>query len=194
MRLPQPSLAINEGSVAQLLDAEESRRWRRLASCEDAQRFLAGRAFLRITLGAVLGVSPNVARARSQIAVAVPDNDYSNSGDLARGTALGEALFNQIIRVCDANTLGQHTRLIVLNTGFMKFMMPNNPTDAFYRDLPFFLAAHGLPFLDISGELAAASRDNLEDYVIPINRHPNEKGDALVAALIWPHLQVCCSS
>ena len=58
MRLPQPSLAINEGSVAQLLDAEEFRRWRRFAFCEDAQRFLAGRAFLRITLGAVLGVPP----------------------------------------------------------------------------------------------------------------------------------------
>ena len=58
MRLPQPLLAINEGSVAQLLDAEESRRWRRFAFCEDAQRFLAGRAFLRIALGAVLGVPP----------------------------------------------------------------------------------------------------------------------------------------
>lgn len=58
MRLPQPSLAINEGSVAQLLDAEESRRWRRFAFYEDAQRFLAGRAFLRIALGAVPGVPP----------------------------------------------------------------------------------------------------------------------------------------
>lgn len=46
-----------------------------------------------------------------------------------------------------------------------------------------------MPFLDISGELAAATRDHLEDYVIPINRHPNEKGDALVAALVWPHLR-----
>jgi hypothetical protein len=58
MRLPQPSLAINEGSVAQLLDAEESRRWRRFAFYEDAQRFLAGRAFLRTALGAVLGIPP----------------------------------------------------------------------------------------------------------------------------------------
>ena len=41
--------------------------------------------------------------------------------------------------------------------------------------------AHGVPFLDISGELAAATRDNLEGYVIPIDRHPNEKGDTLVA-------------
>ena len=29
----------------------------------------------------------------------------------------------------------------------------------------------------------------MEDYVIPINRHPNEKGDALVVAPIWPHLR-----
>ena len=56
--MPQSSLAINEGSVAQLLDTEESRRWRRFAFYEDAQRFLAGRAFLRIALGAVLGVPP----------------------------------------------------------------------------------------------------------------------------------------
>jgi hypothetical protein len=37
----------------------------------------------------------------------------------------------------------------------------------FYRDLPSFLAAHGVPFLDISGELATATLDNLENYVIP---------------------------
>src|SRR5208282_2631078 len=35
----------------------------------------------------------------------------------------------------------------------------------------------------------AATRDDLEHYVIPINRHPNHKGDALVATLIWPHLR-----
>ena len=58
MRFPQPSLTINEGSVAKLLDAEEFRRWRRFAFYEDAQRFLAGRALLRIALGAALGVSP----------------------------------------------------------------------------------------------------------------------------------------
>ena len=75
-----------------------------------------------------------VAHARQQITVTVPGNDYSSSGDSAKGTALGEALFDQIIRVCDAN----HTRLIVLTTGFMKFMKPNNPNGAFYRDLSSF--------------------------------------------------------
>jgi 4'-phosphopantetheinyl transferase len=58
MRLPQLSLAINEGSVTQLLDTEELRRWRRFVFYKDAQRFLAGRAFLRIVLGAVLGMPP----------------------------------------------------------------------------------------------------------------------------------------
>jgi hypothetical protein len=69
----------------------------------------------------------------------------------------------------------QGGRIIVLTRGFMKFMTPNNPTGAFYRDLPSVLAAHGMPFLDISGELAADTRDNLEGYVIPIDRHPNER-------------------
>ena len=58
MQLPQPSLSINEGSVAELLDAEEFQRWKRFAFYEDAQRFLAGRAFLRIALGTVLAVPP----------------------------------------------------------------------------------------------------------------------------------------
>ena len=40
MQLPQPSLSINEGSVAELLDAEEFQRWTRFAFYEDAQRFL----------------------------------------------------------------------------------------------------------------------------------------------------------
>ena len=109
-------------------------------------------------------------------------SERSISDDFTENTHL-KVVLDQIIRVCDANH-----RLIVLTTGFMKFMTPNNPTVAFHH-LPSFLAAHGVPFLEISGELAAATRDNLEDYVIPVNRHPDEKGDALVAALIWSHLR-----
>lgn len=40
-----------------------------------------------------------VAHARQQITVTIPGNDYPSSGDSAKGTALGEALFDQIIWV-----------------------------------------------------------------------------------------------
>lgn len=127
----------------------------------------------------------NGGRGRSQKTITVFGNDYSGPSDSALSTMLGEALFGQIIRVCNAN----HTRLIVLTTGFMKFMTPNNPTGAFYRDLPSFLEAHDVPFIDVSNQLAAATRGHLTDYLDPVTLHPNEKGDALVAALIWPHLR-----
>jgi len=71
----------------------------------------------------------------------------------------------------------------------MKFMTQNNPTIAFYRDLPSFLKAHSVPFIDVSNEFAAATRGHLEDYLIPIDRHPNERGAALVATLIGPELK-----
>ena len=56
--------------------------------------------------------------------------------------------FDQIICVHDAN----HTRLIVLTTGFMKFLTPNNPERSLLPR-PTFLAARGVPVLDISGEI-----------------------------------------
>jgi hypothetical protein len=124
-------------------------------------------------------------RPRSPDPIGIWGNDYSHPGNLDRASPLGEALFDEIKRICDAN----HVRLIVLTTGFMKFITPNNPTGAFYRDLPSFLAARRIPFIDISNEFAAATRGHLVDYMIPWVRHPNERGSALIAALIWPHLR-----
>ena len=62
--------------------------------------------------------------------------------------------------------MAESSRVSAENGGALadEFMMPNNPTGAFYRDLLFLLAAHSVSFLDISGELAAATRENLEDY------------------------------
>jgi hypothetical protein len=142
---------------------------------------LARKAFVAIGSGALL----EFGSARSQNTIVVPGNDYSPVGDSARAAASGEALFGEIIRVCDAN----QTKLIVLTTGFMKFMTQNNPTIAFYRDLPSFLKAHSVSFIDVSNEFAAATRGHLEDYLIPIDRHPNERGAALVATLIGPELK-----
>ena len=107
MRLPQPSLAINEGSVAQLLDAEESRRWRRFAFCEDAQRFLAGRAFLRIALGAVLGVPPRElafstgAFGKPTLAATGSDRLRSNQPRDRSGTGRGGLTWESISRTWD---------------------------------------------------------------------------------------------
>jgi len=133
----------------------------------------------------VSGELPGKGGAHLQKEIIVPGNDDSFSGDPATATVLGEALFDEIIRVCDAN----HTRLIVLTTGFMKFMTPNNPTGALYPGLRSFLSARGVPFIDISNEFAAATRNHLRDYLIPVAWHPNEKGAALIAALIGPHLR-----
>jgi GDSL-like Lipase/Acylhydrolase family len=139
------------------------------------------KAFWAIDSGKLRGLGG----AQPENTIVVPGNDYSGSGDSAEATALGEALFDEIIRVCGAN----QAKLIVLTTGFMKSMTPNNPTSAFYKDLPAFLAARRVPFIDISTEFAAATHEHLDDYLIPIARHPNERGAALIAALIGPELR-----
>ena len=63
----------------------------------------------------------------------------------------------------------------------------NVNTRAFMKAAPEFFEELGVPFRDVSPEMQAAMGSGYEDYLIPNDHHPNERGAELTAELVFEH-------
>jgi lysophospholipase L1-like esterase len=108
----------------------------------------------------------------------------------AAGAALGRALFRRLHHWCEQRGVP----LLVVTTGFQAhFLRP--PACGSFHDQIFlrggaeFFAREGVPFHDLSAELAREVQSQWNVHLIPVDGHPNARGARLVTHLAWPWLQ-----
>jgi len=100
---------------------------------------------------------------------------------------LGHALFHRLKQWCDKHEV----RLFVLTTGWHfrnaqeKQEKYIGPTRAFMRKAEEIFLKEDIPFYDMTFEVLLTINGRLEDFVIPNDGHPNEKGSKLIANKAW---------
>jgi lysophospholipase L1-like esterase len=109
-------------------------------------------------------------------------------------TNLGQTLFHRLKAWCDKHEV----RLFVLTTGWHfkseqeqeKYI---EPTRAFMMKAEEIFQKENIPYHDITPEVLLTINGQLEDFVIPGDGHPNERGSKLIADRAWlwlaPHLK-----
>lgn len=169
-------------------------------------RNVAGRSSLKRGINSIPGYAWLVERShllhlgrrlylalRSRIRPPVANVEPPTGGDGATGglseadcVRLGQALFARL----DAWCRSHDARLLVTTPGWhMPADEPGQfePTRAFLAEAPGFFEERGVPFRDVSPELQAAMGSAYEDFLIPDDHHPNERGAALTAELVFEH-------
>jgi hypothetical protein len=100
------------------------------------------------------------------------------------GVRLGQALFARLEAWCD----GHGAQLWVTTSGFvLPEAAPGQlwATRAFLDQAEGFFTERGIPYLDVSAELLGGGRDVPTSLLIPGDGHPNERGAARVAELVY---------
>lgn len=114
----------------------------------------------------------------------VPAPVRASAAEQENAVRLAQALFLRLDEWCDAHG----AKLLVTTTGyFVPLADPASfePTRAFLAGADAFFAEHDIPFRDISPEFQRAVGERLDDYRIPDDGHPNERGAELVADLVF---------
>jgi lysophospholipase L1-like esterase len=103
---------------------------------------------------------------------------------------LAKAIFQRIKNWCSKNKSG----LMVTTHGWGKNIVDElqkkklgtcEPTVAFQLCAKSFFQEENIPFYDSTELINELRGKNSKDYVIPLDCHPNEKGAALIAQVIW---------
>ena len=130
---------------------------------------------------------------RKWVAARSPGEDVRVAPDgAARRGGLSEAdcsrlargLYARLDEWCQAHD----SELVVVTTGWHLPAPEDAPfeaTRAFLAEAPAFFEDLGVPFHDISPTLLAEMNGDFEAYVIPRDRHPNERGASLTARLVY---------
>lgn len=134
---------------------------------------LARRAFLR----AQGGGAPCVVEAQAN--------------DLVKAVELTQALFRRLNEDCMKNG----ARMWVVSIGAGRLVEQVSPgewseADRRFADVaPEFFSSIQVPFIDLDRPIADAAGKEAGHYLIPVDLHLNEAGNALVATMLWPWLQ-----
>lgn len=111
---------------------------------------------------------------------------------LADAIELEKQLFRRIARWCAEH----QARLLVVTTGFWRLQLEtiNQPSGerinrAFFEQAPAFFANEGISFADISDDVFASAKGDLESFLVPGDVHPNEAGAELIARHAWDWLR-----
>lgn len=116
---------------------------------------------------------------------------HESSEDAEEGVRLAQALFRRLNGHCQR----RGTPLLVISIGAGSLISQKSPGEWSMADRKFsseastFFASISVPFIDLAGPMAAAAGADAERYLIPVDRHFNEDGNALCAQAAWPWLR-----
>jgi lysophospholipase L1-like esterase len=109
----------------------------------------------------------------------------------SRAQDMGRAIFRRLKKWCDSHG----AQLLVMTTGFNGLnrpadpTRPGEPTKIFLARAQEIFRREGIPFYDLGPQVAGAIGGKVEEYKIPIDGHPNERANRLVARYAWPWLR-----
>jgi hypothetical protein len=100
---------------------------------------------------------------------------------------LGRALFRALANWCRLHD----AELLVTTPGFhfLREGRVDEPPDVFLQTADSVFAEERIPYRDVTPEVFAATGDDLEDFIIKGDGHPNEKAYRVIADAVWPWLR-----
>ena len=85
-----------------------------------------------------------------------------------------------------------NSELNIIYTGWADYsyqMSKNNPTRKFLMEAPTFFKKNDIKYYDLTDQMTLVHK-NFNDYLIPMDAHPNEKGHKIIAEKIIENIKL----